>query len=117
MTSSIDSVSPTMTLRDFSEHMLKHKHLGYPVMENNQVLGMITINELHKVEKEKHESILVKDVMRKDVFSISSDEPAVSAFKLMMKNNHERIIVQKDGKYVGIISWSDLLRAITMRGV
>ncbi len=117
MTPSIDSVSPNMTLREFSEYMFTHKHLGYPVMENNHILGMMTINELHKVEKEKHESTIVKDVMRKDVVSISSDEPAISAFKTMMKNNHERLLVQKNGEYLGIISWSDLLRAMKMKGV
>jgi len=117
MTSSVDSVSPTITLREFSEYMVTHKHLGYPVMEKNHVLGMMTITELHKVEKEKHESTLVKDVMRKDVFSISSNEPAISAFKMMMNNKHERLLVQKDGEYLGIISWSDLLRAMKMKGV
>lgn len=117
MTPSVDSVSPMMTLREFSEYMVAHKHLGYPVMDKSQVLGMMTINELHKVEKEKQDSTSVNDVMRKDVFSISSNEPAISAFKKMMKNNHERLLVQKEGKYIGIISWSDLLRAIKMKGV
>jgi Zn-dependent protease/predicted transcriptional regulator len=117
MTPSIDSVSPNMNLKEFSEYMVTHKHLGYPVTENDHVLGMMTINELHKVEKEKHEKTLVKDVMRKDVFSISSDEHAISAFKMMMKNNYERLLVKKDGKNLGIISWSDLLRAMKIKGV
>jgi Zn-dependent protease/CBS domain-containing protein len=117
MTPTVDSVSPTMTLREFSEYMVTHKHLGYPVMEKNKVLGMMTINELHKVEKDKQESTFVNDVMRRDVFLISLNEPAISAFKMMMKNNHERLLVQKEGQYIGIISWSDLLRAMKMKGV
>ena len=117
MTPSVDSVPPSMTLNDFSEYMVSHKHLGYPVMEKNKVLGIMTINELHKVEKEKQNNTSVNDAMRKDVISISPNETAISAFKIMMKNNHERLLVQKEGQYIGIISWSDLLRAMKMKGV
>ena len=117
MTTSVDSVPPSMTLNDFSEYMVSHKHLGYPVMEKNKVLGIMTINELHKVEKEKQNNTSVNDAMRKDVISISPNETAISAFKIMMKNNHERLLVQKEGQYIGIISWSDLLRAMKMKGV
>ncbi len=117
MTPAIDSVSPTMTLQEFSEYMIAHKHLGYPVMENNTLQGMISINELHKADHKKLKEILVQDVMRKDILSISPDEPASTAFKLMTRNNHERLLVQKDGKYLGILSWSDLQRAVDIQGV
>lgn len=117
MSPNIDSVSPDMTLREFSDYMIIHRHLGYPVMENNNLLGIMTINELHKVEKHKQETTLVRDVMRKDVLSISSDEGAIAAFKMMAKSNHERLIVKQDGNVLGVISWSDLLRAFKMKGV
>jgi Zn-dependent protease/predicted transcriptional regulator len=116
MTPVIDSIPPTMTLQEFSDYMIAHKHLGYPVMENNHLLGMMSINELHKVEHQKQKNTVVKDVMRKDVLSIHPDEPASTAFKVMTRNNHERLIVQKDGEYLGIISWSDLQRAVEIQG-
>ena len=77
---------------------------------------MESINELHKVEHQKQKNTLVQDVMRKDVLSIHPDEPASTAFKVMTRNNHERLIVQKDGEYLGIISWSDLQRAVEIQG-
>jgi Zn-dependent protease/predicted transcriptional regulator len=116
MTPVIDSIPPTMNLQEFSEFMIAHKHLGYPVMENNSLLGMISINELHKADHQKLKNTLVQDVMRRDILSISPDESASTAFKIMTRNNHERLIVQKNGKYLGILSWSDLQRAVDIQG-
>jgi predicted transcriptional regulator len=70
-----------------------------------------------KSSVERNDNTLVNDVMRKDVFSISSNEPAILAFKIMMKNNHERLLVQKERQYFGIISWSYHLQAMKMKGV
>ena len=117
MTPVIDSIPPTMTLQEFSEYMIVHKHLGYPVMENNHLLGMISINDLHKVDHQKLKNTLVQDIMHKDFLSISPDESASTAFKIMTRNNHERLIVKKDGVYLGIISWFDLQRAVDIQGV
>ncbi len=117
MTPKIDSIPPTMTLQEFSGYMLSHKHLGYPVMENNHLLGMMSINEFHKIAREKQNNTLVKDVMRTDVLSIDADEPASAAFKIMTQHNHERLIVKKNGEYQGIISWSDLQRAVELKGM
>ncbi len=70
-----------------------------------------------KSSVERNDNTSVNDVIRKDVISISPNEPAISAFKIMMENNHERLLVQKEGKYIEIISWSYLLRAMKMKGV
>jgi Zn-dependent protease len=116
MTHSMDAVSPSMTLHDFSDYMFSHKHLGYPVMENKQILGMMTIKELHGANPQKRDTTTVRDVMRTDVLSISKDEPAISAFKIMMKQSHESLIVKDHEEVLGIISWTDLLRPLQMKG-
>ncbi len=53
---------------------------------------------------ERKDNTSVNDVMRKDVFSIYPNEHTISAFKIMMKNNHDRLQVRKKGKNFGIIS-------------
>jgi CBS domain-containing protein len=117
MTTNIDAVSPELTIHEFSEHMQTHKHLGYPVIEDKHLLGLITINELHKVVRGEQDNLQVKDVMHKDVLSISPDDDAYTAFRLMTKNHHERLIVKKVDNVLGIVSWSDILHAIRLKGV
>ena len=41
-------VTPEMTVRDAVELMLSHKFSGFPVLENGQVVGMLTTTDVLK---------------------------------------------------------------------
>ena len=115
MTPNVESVSPDMSLRNFSDYMFAHKHLGYPVMENNKIIGTVSVLDIRGIGKDKQDNVFIKDVMHKDFLSISPEDDAMNAFKKMASNRNDRLIVQEDGKTVGIISWSDILHAIKMK--
>jgi Zn-dependent protease/CBS domain-containing protein len=115
MTPNVESVSPDMSLRNFSDYMFAHKHLGYPVMENNKIIGTVSVLDIRGIGKDKQDSVFIKDVMHKDFLSISPEDEAMNAFKKMASNRNDRLIVQENGKTFGIISWSDILYAIKMK--
>ena len=115
MTPNVESVSPDMSLRKLSEYMFSHKHLGYPVMENDKIIGTVSILDIRGVGKERQDSVLIKDVMHKDFFSVSPGDEAMDASKTMARNHNDRLIVQENGHTVGIVSWSDILHAIKMK--
>lgn len=53
-----------------------------------------------------------KDVMSKHVISISPDQSLLEAANLMEREDIRRLLVIEKGKLVGIISRTDLLRAL-----
>jgi len=115
MTPNVESVSPDMSLRKLSDYMFAHKHLGYPVIENDKIVGTVSVMDLRGIGKDRQDSVLIKDVMHKNFLSISSEDDAINAFKTMARNHNDRLIVQENGNTVGIISWSDVLHAIKMK--
>jgi CBS domain-containing protein len=54
----------------------------------------------------------VKDVMTKDVITISPDTSINDAANIMVKNNIKRLPVIKNGSLVGIITRGDLMEAL-----
>lgn len=54
--------------------------------------------------------MLVKDVMSKNVITISPEESISNAIDKMAKNNISGLIVVEDEKVVGVISESDVLK-------
>ena len=54
----------------------------------------------------------VKDVMTKDVITISPDTSINDAANIMVKNNIKRLPVIKNGTLVGIITRGDLMEAL-----
>jgi CBS domain-containing protein len=61
---------------------------------------------------EKLKRILVEDVMNKDVIIIKDNSMLSDAVKIMLKKNISGLPVMKNGKLVGIITKTDLVRAV-----
>ncbi|MEM7821510.1 MAG: CBS domain-containing protein [Candidatus Aenigmatarchaeota archaeon] len=65
-----------------------------------------------KKELEKISKINVKDVMSRDVISISPEKSIFDAASLMEKKDVNRLPVIEDGRLVGIVTRADLIRAL-----
>ncbi len=56
--------------------------------------------------------MLVSDVMRSQVFSVGPDSTVFEVAKVIMARNVQNVVVQENGRLVGIVGWSDLLSAV-----
>jgi len=109
--------TPSMSLSAALEKVLKSRHLGGPVInENHEVIGFLSeqdlLDKLIKVSYHCQDTHIVSDCMYQEVLSVS---PEMSIIELadMMKIGKPKVYPVVDGKkLVGIISRSDVLRAI-----
>ena len=62
----------------------------------------------------KSHSAKVKDVMTRDVISVSDTTPLADIAILLEANRIKRVPVVRDGKLVGIVSRANLVRALAM---
>jgi CBS domain-containing protein len=105
-------VSPETTLPEIMNLMFREKHRGYPVMEGGRLAGIVTISDVQKVPEDRRATAVVGDVMVKAIYVIDPNSDAAEAMKKMMERQIRRLPVMEDGQLVGIVSRSDLLRAI-----
>lgn len=111
METDIKSVSSNRTLDELYEIMKKEKNIVLPVVEDEKLVGIVTIDLLRTINQSKWEEVKVNQVMSKAVNGINPDTDAFSVFKKMRKNI-DRMFVKKDGKLLGVISQRDLLKTI-----
>jgi IMP dehydrogenase len=107
------SISPYKTV-EYANNLMKSKHFGgLPVVEENKLVGIITIKDVAKVDIGKRSKSKVKDIMTKDVVTISQEEKASTAFEKMSTLRVMRIpVVSNTGALVGMVTLTDLDRAI-----
>jgi Zn-dependent protease/predicted transcriptional regulator len=112
-------VPPDWTIDRLIEVMFMVKHMGYPVQEslNSPVLGVVTFADVRKVPASEQRTVRVGDIMTREVVAIHPDADAYDALKLMSTRNLGRLIVMKDGQIQGIVSRTDIMRAIQFRGM
>ncbi|MDG6933127.1 MAG: site-2 protease family protein [Nitrososphaerota archaeon] len=118
MSSKVDVVQPNLTLSDLHDMIIRQGHNGYPVIEDGQLVGCVTIDDFRKVKKEEWGNVFVKDVMtpRSEVPTVGMDESGQVVVHLMNSSRLGRVIVvDSQGKLAGIITRSDVLRMMQMR--
>ncbi|MCE1247710.1 MAG: site-2 protease family protein [Firmicutes bacterium] len=116
------------------EYFMKHPHKGYPVIktnpetktgeegnnseENYTVIGFVTLNDLLSIPKKEWESTNLEELIIKKKLRWYKTEPDTEAKQalILMKNTGEsNLIVMKDEKLVGIISYQDIMNLVDLR--
>ncbi|MCQ8893059.1 MAG: CBS domain-containing protein [Methanolinea sp.] len=111
------TVSPQTPVREIVDLMYVTKHLGFPVTDRGQIVGMVTLADLHKVPPPDREAMQVRDVMTRDVVTLPPEAPVMDALRLMSAHNIGRIPVTVDGRLVGIVTRTDILKVVELREI
>ena len=114
MTTNVITVTPNITIKELLDIILHRKHLGYPVVEDGRLVGIITLDDVRTVPREKFDEVTVGDVMKRDLITVSPDDPAYKAFRTMGERRIGRVLVVEDGELVGIVSRTDIIRALSV---
>jgi len=139
MTTPVISVTPETRSRDAIELMLKHHLSGLPVLDDEgKLVGILSEGDFvrrSELGTEKHRSrfiafILgpgrsahdytksharfVRGVMTRDVIAVGEDTPLGDIVELMERHAVKRVPVMRDDAVIGMVSRSDLLRALVV---
>ncbi len=140
MTRNVISVAPEDTVEMAVKVMLERRISGLLVVDSNgDLAGVVTEGDLLRrdeigtdkdrpwwlrllVSPAKQAADFVrahgrhvKDIMTVDVVTVANDAPLEDVVATMEKHRIKRMPVTKDGRVVGIVSRSDLLRALIGR--
>jgi tRNA nucleotidyltransferase (CCA-adding enzyme) len=111
MSSPVRWVEPETTIKEASLLMLKYGHSGFPVVENGKVVGIISRKEVDKAVHHGLSHAPVKGFMSREVITVSPEMSLYEVEKIMVERGIGRVPVLKDGKIVGIVTRSDILRS------
>ncbi len=142
MTGDVAVVRSDASLRDAVRAMAKRGISGIPVVDSDgSVVGMLTEGDLLRwhegyTDRQEHwlemlaeglelapeflkgileQNSMVRTVMSASVITVTEDTPAREVAQLMYTKHIKRVPVMRDGKLVGIVSRSDLIRALSQR--
>lgn len=80
-----------------------------PVVNNkNKVVGIITKTNLPDNRIVKKKSLAAKDIMIKDIITVSADISILEAKEIMIKNNIGCLPILEDGDLIGILTKRDV---------
>lgn len=119
MTRGVVSVQASATIRDFADSIAgHHEHNIYPVLENQQLIGTISVTALGKVASNEWETSRVGNIANHNVPTIAVDADVAEALRMLVRENSQRIlfVTTGDGKIAGIVTSGDILLSLQVRG-
>ena len=117
MSSPVTFVTPTLSVAKVMEMMLSTKHLGFPVVEHDTLVGMITLKDVNRIPQTDREVKLVRDIMTRNPITLPHSAPVMDALKIMSARNIGRIPIVQEGKIIGIVTRSDILKVAELKRV
>ncbi len=108
MSKNVITVNPEESLNEVVRLMKATKHDGFPVVENGNVVGMVTTRDILLKKGKK-----VKDVMSKQVVVTFPEVKIIDVARIMFREGFSRIpVIDKESKMlVGIITNTDVIRS------
>jgi Zn-dependent protease/predicted transcriptional regulator len=117
MKQSFVSVTTQTSINELYSTFEKNRDYSFPVFQNNELIGMVTLDDIKGLAKEKWDKGTVNDIMHNNVPTVSPDENAFSVFKELIRKNIDRFMVKERDTVVGTISKKDMIHAIQIAGI
>lgn len=115
MSTDVMTVGPGEPVREVIDQMYASKHLGFPVVQNDVLVGIVTLADVHKVTPIDREAMIVKDIMSREVITLPPSAPVIEALRIMSVNNIGRIPVVDQDRLAGIVTRTDILKVIELK--
>lgn len=107
------TVESYLNLQDFvDEYLLRGGLRGYVVVQNQEIVGLITPHEVRRVARDLWPQTSVQAAMLplKQVRTVSPETPALEALKIMGQDDINQLPVVSDGHLEGIFSRTHVVR-------
>src|SRR2546422_1228889 len=118
MTKQLLTVSPDITVQALvTDYFLTHPHGGYPVVQNDKVVGLVTMDSVRTIPGEKRDLELVSQAMvpYEKTITVTPTVSAADALKRMAQKGVGRVLVMDQDKLLGIVSRGDIMRTLKTR--
>lgn len=139
MTKDVFALSPETSVISAARLLVNRHITGAPVIDTlGRVLGVVTLADLADPDRERSDRLgtsifyfhkeaqvqvargevpvtaegVVGDVMSPFVLAVGARSPLLDAVRLMTAEDVHRLVVLEDGRLVGIVSSTDVMRAL-----
>jgi tRNA nucleotidyltransferase (CCA-adding enzyme) len=113
MSHGVRTLAPTDTVSEAAAMMARYGHEGFPVVENGEIVGVLTRREIDKAMHHKLGGSAVHQYMRKGRLFVTPSDSVEKLQALMIREGLGQVPVVEDDRIVGIVTRTDLINLWT----
>ncbi len=113
MTNNVVTVIPETSMAELREVLQEHRISGTPVMQNGELVGIISVEDLIKALAGGEMKATVGEKMTPNPVTLHDDEAVVTAVDYFAKYDFGRFpVVDREGRLVGILTRGDIIEGL-----
>ena len=112
MNSPVKTIPPDTRIEEAGALMYRYEHSGYPVVEDGDLVGIITRRDLDKAIHHGLGHAPVKAYMSTEVITAKPSATLEEIQNLVIEHNIGRLPIVEDKRIIGIISRTDIIKAM-----
>ena len=113
MTRHVVTVTPHTRMAELRDILREHRISGAPVVENSELVGIVSIEDLIKALAAGEMDVVVGEKMTSDPVALCADDRVVLAVECFNRYDFGRFpVVDGQGKLVGILTQGDITRGL-----
>lgn len=139
MTREVITATPKTTVEELARLLIEHKISGVPVVDDDQLVGVVTENDLIKKNARLHIPTIIRlfdayfilnsdkmedeikrmvagtvdEICNKDIVSLTEETTLEEIATVMSEKNIHLLPVLRDGMVVGIVGKADIVKSMT----
>ncbi|MEJ2265381.1 MAG: site-2 protease family protein [Anaerolineales bacterium] len=110
--------SPPVVVPDKPVSSLVHEHVmgtddqSFPVLDGDRLLGLVTLDDIRSVAREKWDQVKVHEIMTPSdqLITVSPDEDASDALSKLSEKDIRQLPVLQEGQLVGMLRRRDIVQ-------
>jgi predicted transcriptional regulator len=112
-TKKLTTLDTSKQIREAALLLSEREIEGAPVTDEGEIVGMLTLSDISQALAEGKEDLKVADIMSTDIITVEEEVMIAEAIEIMNRNHIGRlIVVDEEGKSIGIVTRTDLLDKI-----
>jgi CBS domain-containing protein len=118
MTTDFPHIDPETSVDEFvHDYLLKYDYSAYPVTENDNLLGIVTVNEVRDIPREVWKETSVRRIVKPvdDETTIDENDDAFDALMHMAEDRNTRLLVMHDGTIKGMVTQDSIIRLAQLK--
>ncbi len=110
MSHGVRTLAPTDTVSEAAAMMARYGHEGFPVVEDGEIVGVLTRREIDKAMHHKLGGTAIRQFMRKGRFFVTPQDSVEKVQDLMTREGLGQVPVIENGRITGIVTRTDLIQ-------
>lgn len=114
MTTDFPHMNPAMCIDEFvHDYLLKYDYTAFPVSDGDNLLGIVTVNEVRNVPRaDWHTTSVGQIATLPDERVIDENDDAFDALLHMAQSNTPRLLVMHNGKLKGMVTQESIVNIV-----